>query len=333
MFATANGLAIMLVRNSSSICKLKQWSAGLTITLAWERRLASYSEIVFCSDSRLSGGGNIDVCQKIFPLPREDAAIGFCGSTLIAYPIINQFVSYVRNYKKNLDRALDGSELPRRLASLANKFLDSYIDPIDLERELLETNFVIGCFSWRLGRPIINKIVFDNGPKKYVAANSPFPKSKSKTLHEHCRQFAIIGDLKHHYFDELAKHIDYSASDRLDMEPFSALAAMLGDAQYTDRRQPLKGVIGGAPQILKVYPFYRTIEFGVHWPDSTSGKLFLNGREVFDFEKITLPALDARTLEARYPLEAISQLSELALPVEDEKFDVLAETENVEDGE
>ncbi|HEY0112201.1 MAG TPA: hypothetical protein VGB59_03505 [Allosphingosinicella sp.] len=79
----------------------------MTITLAWERRLASYSEIVFASDSRLSGGGNIDVCQKVFPLPREDAAIGFCGSTLIAYPIINQFISYVKNYKKNLDRALN----------------------------------------------------------------------------------------------------------------------------------------------------------------------------------------------------------------------------------
>jgi hypothetical protein len=147
----------------------------LTITLAWERRMATYSEIIFCSDSRLSGAGNIDVCQKVFPLPREDAAIGFCGSTLIAYPIINQFISYIRNYRKNLDRALDGSELPRRLASLANKFLESYIDPIDLEQELLETTFLIGSFSWRLGRPIINKVLFDNGPKQYVAANSSFP--------------------------------------------------------------------------------------------------------------------------------------------------------------
>lgn len=304
----------------------------MTITLAWERKLASYSEIVFCSDSRLSGGGNIDVCQKIFPLPREDAAIGFCGSTLIAYPIINQFMSYVRNYKKNLDRALDGAELPRRLASLANKFLESYIDPVDLERELLETKFVIGCFSWRLGRPIINKIVFDNGLKQYVAAKSPFPKTKSNTLHRLCRQFAMIGDLEHFYFDELAKHIDYATGDHLDMEPFSALAAMLEEPRYTDRRQTLKGVIGGAPQLLKVYPFYRTIEFGVHWPDNTSGKLFLNGREVFDFEKITLPALDAKTLEARYPLEAISQPSELALPVDDEKLDAVTETEDAEGG-
>lgn len=292
----------------------------MTITLAWERRLATYSEIVFCSDSRLSGGGNIDVCQKVFPLPREDAAIGFCGSTLIAYPIINQFISYIKNYKKNIDRALDGSELPRRLAALANKFLEAYIDPADLERELLETSFLIGCFSWRLGRPLINKILFDNGSKKFVAANTSFPKPKSASLHNGCGPFGMIGDLHHNYYDELSLHVDYSEAERFDMEPFCALASMLANPVYTDRRRDLKGVIGGAPQLLKVYPFFRTIEFGVHWPDTGNGKLFLNGREVFDFEKIQLPQLDARTLEMRYPLENLAHASELTPLEEDEKL-------------
>jgi hypothetical protein len=289
----------------------------LTITLAWERRLSTYSEIIFCSDSRLTGGGNIDVCQKVFPLPREDGAIGFCGSTLIAYPIINQFISYIKNYKKNVDRALDGSELPRRLAALANRFLKSYMDAVDLERELLETTFLIGCFSWRLGRPIINKIVFDNGPKQYVAANSSFPKPKSASLHRARGQFGMIGDIAHQYYEVLGRHIDYADAERFDMEPFCALAAMLSDPMYTDRRGDLNGVIGGAPQLLKVYPFFRTVEFGVQWPDKASGKLFLNGREVFEFEKIQLPQIDARTLEVRYPLEELGHASELAVPEED----------------
>jgi len=289
----------------------------MTITLAWERRLANYSEIVFCSDSRLSGGGNIDVCQKIFPLPREDAAIGFCGSTLIAYPIINQFISYIKNYKKNIDRALDGSELPRRFAALANKFLTSYMDAVDLERELLETSFLIGCFSWRLGRPIISKIIFDNGPRQFVAARSVFPESKSAGLYQERTQFGLVGDLPYQYFDELSRHIEYATATRFDMEPFCALSSMLGNLVYTDRRQNLRGVIGGAPQLLKVYPFYRIIEFGVHWPDAETGKLYLNGRRVFDFEKIQLPQLDARTLEISYPLEKLAHASELNLPIED----------------
>ena len=133
------------------------------------------TELVFCSDSRLSGGGNIDVCQKVFPLPREDAAVGFCGSTLIAYPIIHQLIGYVRHYKKNMDRALDGSELPKRFATLANRFLDAYIDPVDLRSELMETSFVIGCYSWKLKRPVISRIKYDGGPKNFVASFAALP--------------------------------------------------------------------------------------------------------------------------------------------------------------
>jgi hypothetical protein len=127
----------------------------------------------------------------------------------------------------------------------------------------------------------------------------------------------MIGDLGHQYYQELGRHIDYAQAERLDMEPFCALASMLRNLDYTDRRRDLRGVIGGAPQLLKVYPFFRTLEFGVHWPDSESGKLFLNGREVFDFEKIQLPALDAGTLDVRYPLEGLAHASELTPPLED----------------
>lgn len=273
----------------------------MTITLAWERKLGKYSEIVLCSDSRLSGGGNIDVCQKIFPLPRGDAVVGFCGSTLIAYPIINQFISYVGHYKKSLDRALDGTELPRRLADLANRFLDSYIDPVDLRSELIETSFIIAVYSWKLQRPIINKIIYDGGPKKYVAASSKFPKGRSKTLHE-AGQFAMIGDIGNRYFDTLANLIDIENATVFDMEPFSALAAMLRNAEYIDRKLPLKGPIGGAPQVFKIYPYLKTLEVAVRWPNAETGKLFLNGREIFDFEKIMVPELDAETLETFFPL-------------------------------
>ena len=227
----------------------------MTITLAWERRLPSYSEIVFCSDSRLSGGGNIDVCQKVFPLPREDGAIGFCGSTLIAYPIINQFLSYIRNHKQSFDRALDGSELPRRFATLANQFLQSYIDAADLRSELRETSFIIGCFSVRLKRPVISHIRYDGGPRAYVAATPRFPSSRSKTLGR-AGGFKMIGDLSHFYFDELMKVMDFDTAERFDMEPFTALSNMLSNVLYTNRRSELRGPIGGAPQLLKVYPFF-----------------------------------------------------------------------------
>jgi len=275
----------------------------VTITIAWERRLPAYSEIVFCSDSRLGGGGNIDVCQKIFPLPREDAAIGFCGSTLIAYPLINQFISYIKHYKKNIDRALDGSELPRRFCELANHFLKSYMNAADLQGELKETAFIIGFFSYRLKRPQINRIRYDNGAKRFVSIDGRFPKGRNKTLHNSGR-FAMIGDLKHNYYDALQSLMP-AGKTTFDMEPFSALCEMLGDIRYVDRFQEARGPIGGAPQLLKIYPFLRTVEFAIRWPNHLNGKLYLNGRETFEYEKIHVPHINADDLNIFYPLVEI----------------------------
>ncbi len=273
----------------------------MTITIAWERRLPGGSELVFCSDSRLSGGGNIDVCQKVFPLPREDAAVGFCGSTLLAYPVIHQFIGYVRQYKKNMDRAIDGSELPRRFARLINRFLEAYINPVDLESELVETSFIVGAHSWMLKRPVISRIRYEKGTRRFVAATTRFPRKQSEKLHK-AGDFSVIGDLRPQFFQRLSKFIDYGNAVKFDMEPFSTLSSMLSDAEFTDRRGEFKGPIGGAPQLLKIYPFYRTLEFGVYWPDRRTGALHLNGRTLFDYEKLTLPQIDGATLETFYPM-------------------------------
>ena len=101
--------------------------------------------------------------------------------------------------------------------------------------------------------------------------------------------------------------MDITRADRFDMEPFKALSRMLADSTFTDRRATLGGKIGGAPQLLKVYPFCRTVEFGVYWPNRALGKLHLNGRELFDYEKISIPRIDAETLELDYPLEGLSE--------------------------
>ncbi|MBY5452381.1 hypothetical protein HFO91_22465 [Rhizobium leguminosarum] len=277
----------------------------MTITIAWERKLPGGSELVFCSDSRLSGGGNIDVCQKVFPLPREDAAVGFCGSTLLAYPVIHQFISYVRQYKKNMDRAIDGSELPRRFAALINRFLQAYINPVDLKSELMETSFIVGAHSWILKRPVISRIRYENSTKRFVAASTRFPRKQSATLYK-AGDFAVIGDLRPQFYQRLAKLIDYENASKFDMQPFSALTSMLGDIAFTDRHGEFKGPIGGAPQLMKIYPFFRTLEFGVYWPNRATGVLHLNGRTLFDYEKLTLPQIDGTTLETFYPMAELN---------------------------
>jgi hypothetical protein len=278
----------------------------MTITVAWERKLPSYSELVLCSDSRLSGGGHIDVCQKIFALPREDSAIGFCGSTLIAYPLINQFISYIQHFKKNQDRALDASELPNKFCQLINHFLSFYMNPADLQSELAETSFVLCYFSWKYRRPFIARIKFEKSANRYVSVRGNFPESVSESLHGRS-QFAMIGDYRHKYFEELGRYVDYETCERLDLEPLQALSTMLANPEFTDRGQSNAGKIGGAPQLLKIYPFMRTIEFAIYWPSRASGKLFLNGRETFDYEKIFVPRMNAADFSFEYPLGTIDE--------------------------
>ncbi|RHW18244.1 hypothetical protein D1610_07145 [Sphingomonas gilva] len=147
----------------------------------------------------------------------------------------------------------------------------------------------------------MNKIVYDGGPKKYVAASSRFPNSKSHSLKK-AGQFALIGDISNRYYDTLGKLIDYDSSTVFDMEPFSALATMLLDSEFTAWKAALKCPIGGTPQLFKIYPYLKTLEIAVRWPNAESGKLFLNGREIFDFEKILVPEIDAETLDMFFPL-------------------------------
>ena len=117
----------------------------------------------------------------------------------------------------------------------------------------------------------------------------------------------MIGDLRHQYYDELSMVIDYQSSDKFDMEPFTALSNMLGNPAYVDRRGKFRGSIGGAPQFLKVYPFFRTVEYGVHWPSREDGHLYLNGRRLFDYEKVTIPQIDCSSLDIYYPLQELPE--------------------------
>ena len=138
-----------------------------------------------------------------------------------------------------------------------------------------------------------------------MAVKSYFPQSISATLHR--LPFAIIGDYQHHYFEKLNTLVDYSGTSAFDLEPLRALIEMLSDLRFTDRKAGLRGAIGGAPQLVKIYPFMRTVEFACYWPSRLDGRLFLNGRDVFNYEKIYVPRLDCETLEFEYPLGAVDE--------------------------
>ena len=132
----------------------------------------------------------------------------------------------------------------------------------------------MGYFSWKHKRPFISRIFYEVSALRYVSNIARFPKSISKNLYNR-GNFAAIGDYRHQYFEALRKYVSFDAVQNFDLEPLKALRDMLLDPQFTDRYGDGKGLIGGAPQLLKIYPFMRTIEFGVYWPTRKDGKLFL----------------------------------------------------------
>ena len=72
------------------------------------------------------------------------------------------------------------------------------------------------------------------------------------------------------------------------MEPFSALSNMLRNPTYTDRYSALSGLIGGAPQLLKVYPFFRTVEFGDPLAIESRWKALPERAPAVDYEKVMI---------------------------------------------
>ena len=63
----------------------------MTVAVAWVRTIRDCQELVFATDSRLSGDGrDFDCCPKVMALPRNDCGIAFAGYTGHAFPMMLQ---------------------------------------------------------------------------------------------------------------------------------------------------------------------------------------------------------------------------------------------------
>jgi len=74
----------------------------MTLCVAWIRQANNTEELVFATDSTLTGGEKWDHGVKLFELPRKDCLLSFAGSTARAYPLILNLVSSI-SFDKQLD--------------------------------------------------------------------------------------------------------------------------------------------------------------------------------------------------------------------------------------
>lgn len=269
------------------------------------------------SDSRLSGAGHIDHCQKVYSLPREDCGIAFCGSTLIAYPFISQLLNSIVEYKKVFDRAVDFVHLRGRVVALLNRFISHHedVDRLELARDLRETSFLFCGWSWRLNDFQIAQIYYDPQLNRFVSRESGYWKILGLQRDE-AVEINMIGDYSSEFNQGLCQRLEpkiaaYKSgkSQRLvlDYEPLQVLSEMLRDPAFTDRRSALRGLIGGAPQVMKIYPFMRTLNYAVEWHVCDRRIVAMKGRELGSFERVTAQIIDPLTGETKRPNEVTAQ--------------------------
>ena len=292
----------------------------MTIALAWVRRNKSTKELIVATDSRLRSHGSMDQAQKIFRLDRGDCCLAFCGDTQVAFPLFIQVASSVNAFIKSRTRAQDVTDMVPHILDLLNNLIDSWDLPVEEKSEYLSaTRILFAGWSWKCKR-------FEIGNYKYVKPTYEYHRSKVKLPHpwkEAERSLIFLGDYEKDYLVHLQKvletrhpgimkeaekkHVDF------DYEPLKALATFLdetkGDVNYK--------AIGGAPQLLKIYPFAKDLPVVVR---HASDEHYLFGRRLFEWEKTEYPVITLDEAQPRflYPMASIPLPKDLKVEASDE---------------
>ncbi len=261
----------------------------MTLSLAWVRDTGSTKELVMATDSRLRAGRAWDVGPKLLQLPRTDCAICFAGDTDDAYPFMLHMASAIGDYPKSRSRGMDIYDLKGHTLRVFDH-MRTYISDLPSGQDAPtppNANFIFGGYSWRKKRFAIWLLHFDhhlgrfafrpathwrqgNRAKRIMFAGDHIPEAKARLA-------------------ALLRARNKLTSGGFDMEPFEVLRDMLRSGEY-----PL---IGGAPQVLKIYEFMNVMSFAVVWPNSETGTVTLLGRPLLPYERTTSRVLDPDSLE------------------------------------
>jgi hypothetical protein len=157
--------------------------------------------------------------------------------------------------------------------------------------EIPEVEFIFGGYCWHTQEFKLWKLVYQKDIKKFTHRPISFWKGVKSTI-----KVALSGD----YLDEAKERLVSLLKERgkfesgyLDMEPLEVIRDMLL-APDADRSFHL---IGGAPQMVKVYKSLNRVPFGVTWVIGDKEVVTLFGRPVKSFRNMPLPVINPVTLE------------------------------------
>ncbi len=289
----------------------------MTVVIAWIRSVHECEELVFVSDSRLSGDGtNFDACPKILTLPRTDCVIAYAGYSGHAFPMILQLQRAIDSYAPSRRGSLDISSLRTHALKIFDRMAEMIQPSPHLSVQLgviPEASFVFGGYSWvkkefelwtityssaegRFEAHPANWIGFSYDAKKYIVRRTKEPQQGP----DRYSKIAFAGDQAEKSKGLLLGKLNTEkttdkVAEGIDWQPFEVVRDML--------RDPLRSeTIGGAPQVIKLYQYMQSAALGVYWPAKKDRQVYLQGRPCLGYERVDNWILDPDSLQSEHPL-------------------------------
>jgi hypothetical protein len=252
----------------------------MTLAAAWLRRVNDNSELVFASDSRLTGGETWDRAQKVFCLPRTDALLCFAGRTFFALPATFQIISALDAYPPSRRRSADIENANGHIVRVLNEMYANRDVPRGMEDP--EAEFIFGGWSWRCARFRLWSIRWSAHTEQFESKLIPPMRGRPGTLCWFAGSQDAVADARIG-LERMLHEEGVSPGASLDLQPLALIARTCIQQTYPD--------VGGAPQVAKVYQHMNTQQFAVSWPTSSGGLLrpHLAGRPLLGYEVAYVP--------------------------------------------
>jgi len=264
----------------------------MTLCTAHIRQVNDTEELVFATDSCLTGGEKWKHGIKLFELPRKDCLLCFAGSTIRAYPLVLNLVSsihldkYLQSPSATLEEVLEF--LSEQFTTLVKTITEVGKDQIHEERGAAQ--FLFGGWDWQKGANgayRVWKLYYSQEVEGFIF--DELTNDSSKT-----RFYTFLGDAAIDIEKEAKTRfnkimVDEEKMDsKLDMEPLRILSSISLDKTIRE--------VDGSLQIAKIYKSNRTEFFGIYW-ESSKGKPCFQGREYNEINKPLVRYFDPDTFE------------------------------------
>ena len=105
-----------------------------------------------------------------------------------------QVINYVNYYGRARTRELDIGEMRGRLIDILNNFRASHIDPIDFDKNDLETEFKLAAWSWKRQDFEISLFYYDSFSRAYTFRPSTSWRGQGTSELGCGKRIAIAGD-------------------------------------------------------------------------------------------------------------------------------------------